>query len=320
MSAAIPFVIPSEFLAAVQSGAVEQIGALLKNTATGKIVGHLQETGAMQQIASSVLDLNPVSSFAQIGLDATNTMLAVRADRKLSALTEMVGSVQTMQMITLASSVAGIGVTVASTLVILNRLKGITEGLNAVTEKIDALPKEWRELDLKKTLGDVQTQLERLEEIESRKNAKPVVENVEENLHTAFNRLHHGAVTVMAEMTIDGQLLQQLLAGLALSGGAQIRSLYELDEVETAGKRAQTQFEKLQTLSIQMPQDVLVRKLQDDADEAAQLSGLLSQIRMATASQPSLAKQLSSMGVAGSDYLARSRDEKEEPLLLLPSN
>ncbi len=319
MNTVIPFVIPSKFLADVQTGAVEQVGALLKNAATGKIVGHMQETGAMQQIASKVLDLNPVSSFAQIGLDATNTALAVRADRKLTALTDMVGSVQTMQMVTLASSVAGIGVTVASTLVILNRLKGISEGLNAVSEKIDALPKEWRELDLKKTLSDVQTQLERLEEIETRKNAKPVVEKVEENLHSAFNRLHRGAMTVMAEITIDGQLLQQLLAGLALSGGAQIRSLYELDEVETAGKRAQTQFEKLQSLSIHMPRDVLARKIQNSSDEVAQLSGLLSQIRMGTASQPSLAKQLASKGIRGSEYLARSREEQEEPILLLPT-
>lgn len=321
MSNAIPFVVPADFRTAYESGAVQQIGALLKDTATGKIVAHMQETGAMQRIASHLVDLNPVSGVVQMGLDAANTALAVRADRKLTELASMVGSLQTVQIVTAASSIAGLGVTVASTMVILNRLRGISKGLQEITAKLDALPQTWREIDLQKTLGDVQTQLERMEEIGARKAAKPVIQKAEEKLHDAFNRLHHGTMTVVAEVSVDADLLRQLMAGLALSGGAQIRALYELNEVETAGRRAHNQFEKLQTLSMQIPRDSLARKLVSDSepDEAFRLADILSQIRLNTASQPSLAERLSSLEVSGPDYLARVRDEEEEPVLLLPT-
>lgn len=320
MSTVVPFVVPAKFVTDVRIGTVKQVGALLKDASNGRIVAHMQETGAMQKIASQILGNNPLSAIGQIGLDAANTAFAVRADRKLTALTSMVQGLQAMQLVGLVFSVAGIGVTVASTMVILNRLKGITDGLTAVAEKIDALPQAWQELEIQKTLGDVQTQLERLEEIETRKSVRPVLEKVEEKMHDSFNRLHHGAISLVVEATVDAQLLQQVLAGLAISGGAQVRVLYELDEVSTAGKRAQNQFEKLQALSLQMPRDLLAQKLNGDAGAANQLANTISRVRLNTASQPSLAEQLVSLEVSGPDYLARAKEEEDEPMLLLPIN
>lgn len=42
------FEVPRQFVAQVASGQVDRFGAILKEVATGRIVGHLQETGAMQ--------------------------------------------------------------------------------------------------------------------------------------------------------------------------------------------------------------------------------------------------------------------------------
>ena len=47
------FEIPALLLEGVQSGALRQVGALITDPATGRIVAHLQQTGAARDLAVS---------------------------------------------------------------------------------------------------------------------------------------------------------------------------------------------------------------------------------------------------------------------------
>ena len=55
--------IPVKFQDAYSSGAVDLFGAILKDTTTGQIVGHVQETKAMAGLLNGVMaPVNSVSS------------------------------------------------------------------------------------------------------------------------------------------------------------------------------------------------------------------------------------------------------------------
>lgn len=317
ITSAIPFIVPANFQAALSIGNVVRYGSVLKDSATGRIVAHLQETGMLQKVFQSGLPFNPLDPIGAVtGL--IGVVQNEQIKRRIDVMQSMLGGMQTLQVASLVSSVVGIGVTVASTAIILHRLKAVDAGLATIEGKINALPAQWRDLDLHKTLTRVETQLERLQEISARQDPRPVVQKAEEALHEGFNILHAGVKQLVAEVTIDERMLQSLLAGLALCGGAQIKSLFWLDEKEAARERSRRQVDKLQELAFLMPRDVLSTRLQGGADAARQISQDASEIRLRIASQPALSEMLIQMGVNGRTYLERVEQEEEQPLLILP--
>lgn len=314
----IPFQIPQKFIAAWQDGTLEQVGALLKNVDTGKVVGHLQETGALQH-ASATFSAGPVGLVASTASQAVGLVQNHQLGKQLTAMQNSLGSMQSLQMLTAVSSVVGIGVTVASTAIILSKMKAIEGTLSTIEQTVEKLPSQWRDLNLRKTLEKMETQLERLQEVPARKDAKPVLQRVEEELHSGFNAIHSGVRQVVAEVEIDTELLQTLLAALAVSGSAQFKALYQMDDIEAALQRAQTQSAKMQSLAFEMPKDKLKRRMIEDSKVASQIADQASEIRLIMASRPSLTENLISRDVSGLQYLRALEEEQESPLLVLPS-
>lgn len=315
---AIPFQIPQKFIAAWQDGTLEQVGALLKNVDTGKIVGHLQETGALQHM-STTFAAGPVGLVASTASQAFGLMQNHQMGKQLTAMQNSLGSMQSLQMLTAVSSVVGIGVTVASTAIILSKMKAIEGTLSTIEQTVEKLPSQWRDLDLRKTLEKIETQLERLQEVPARRDPKPVLQKVEEELHSGFNALHSGVRQVVAEVEIDADLLQTLLAALAVAGSAQFKALYQMDDTETALLRAQNQSAKMQSLAFEMPKDKLKRRIGGASTVASQIASQASEIRLIMASRPSLTKDLIHRDVSGLRYLKALEEEQECPLLVLPS-
>lgn len=315
----IPFQIPTQFIAAWQSGALQQVGALLKDVDTGRIVAHLQETGAFQQSVTSLAS-GPIGLGANVLGQGIGLVQNHQMGKQLTAIQSSLGAMQSIQMLTAVSSVVGIGVTVASTAIILSKLKAVDHKLSSLEQSLEKLPAEWRALNLRKTLGDVETQLERLQEVPTRKDAAPVLHKVEEQLHAGFNALHTGVRQVVAEVEIDAELLQTLLAALAISGSAQIKALYQMDETQAALQRAQTQSSKMQTLAIEMPRDRLSQRLIGGAETAQQIAEQASQVRLIMASRPALTQRLITLDISGPAYLNALKEEQEIPLLVLPAD
>lgn len=309
----ILFDIPASLLSGIQSGELVRYGALLKDVSTGQIVGHLQETGALQKAFQTGLSFNPAGATGLIGI-AQNAAIS----SKLNAMQAMMGTLQTMQIANLASSVVGIGVTAATAAMILNRLNEIDNTLAGIEGAITILPSKWREMDLRKILVGVKTATERLQEAEVRPDATIVVKEVEESLNYAFDELHDGICNVVIEAKIDADLLRSLLAGLALCGGAQIKSLIWLDMKEAAEHRSRQQCAKLQDLAFRMPRDVMAERMAGEAKQASSISRDCSEIRLRIASQPDLARILISQGIHGREYIERIQEEESEPLLFLP--
>lgn len=311
----IPFEVPAQFLAGLGSGDLVRYGTILKDVGTGQIVGHVQETGLLQQVIQTGLSIDPTGATGLIGV-AQNMAIS----SKLSAMQSMMGTLQTLQIATLASGVVGIGVTAATAAMIMSRLKQIDKTLVGVAENVEALPSKWRELELQKKLSNVATAVDRMQEAEVRPDSEMVLKAVDEKLNYTLDELHKGICNIVVEAKVDANLLRSLLAGLALCGGAQIKCLIWLDMKEAAERRAQNQVEKLQQLALLMPRDVMHARLIQGEDEALLLSHECSEMRLRVASQPDLARALMAQNIHGREFIERIQEEEEAPLLLLPSS
>ena len=311
----IPFSLPAEFLARINAGELIRYGAILKDVKTGRIVAHLQETGLLERLISSAAGFDPTGISGLVGV-VQNAQIS----RKLSALQETVGLMQSLQLVNLASSVAGIGVTAASTAVILHRLDAVDRSLGTIEGKIDSLPSKWRELELRKTLVELKTTLERIDSSSHRGDAELVVKAAEEKLHYAFDKIYDGINVIVLEGQIDPHLLRCLLAGLSLCGSAQIKTLYWMNELTDAAAQSRRQFSKFESLALKMPQDILASRLLQGGDQAADIAKDCSEIRLRIAGQPSLTERLIELDVNGREYLEQVEAEDKLPLLLLPAS
>lgn len=313
MAVAIPFTIPAEHLLDFATRDVKRYGAILKDTATGKIVGHVQETGLLGDLLQTGLSIDPSGASSLIGI-VQNAQIS----NKLSALQDAVGTMQSLQLVNIASSVAGIGVTAVSTAMILHRLEGIGSQINTIEETVGGFPDRLRELDLRDTLARIRTTLERLDNVGNRLDPDPVVRRAEEKLHYGFDKLLDGVTVVMAMPKVDPDLLRSLLAGVSLCGAAQIKALFWLNELEEAEQQAKRQYCKFEQLSLACPQDVLAQKLAKDSAKVVGLGADMAEIRARIASLPSLSGRVAELGLHGRAYLERLAEEKEHPLLVLP--
>ncbi|MDB4213910.1 hypothetical protein N9741_03460 [Octadecabacter sp.] len=308
----IPFDIPAQFRAAVGAGELIQRGALLKDAATGRIVSHLQETGALQKVLQRGLSFDPTGATGLIGV-AQNAAIS----GKLNAMQSMMGTMQVLQVASLASSVVGIGVTAASTAMILDRLNQVDEALVGIETSVADLPSKWHEMGLRSKIVTVRTSLERLQEAEVRPDAEAVIKSVEERLSYVFDEIHEGLAHVVIQVRVDACLVKSLLATLALCGSAQIKSLLWLDMKEAAVLRSRRQVAKLESLTFLMPRDLMVDRFGHDQSTALSVSQEFSEIRLRTASQPSLARTLIAREINGREYVERIEQEETEPYLLL---
>ena len=321
----IPFVIPSKFNPGVATGEIIRHGALLKDASTGRILAHVQETGGLQNLLQKALS-SPLLGPLEFVMDLATIVQNEQIKSELAIMQSMLGRIQALQLATMVTSVAGIGVTVASTAIILRRLKAIDDTLKSIEEEIVRLRSELKANELQGVLTDVRVQVERMGEVDDRQDPRPVVQIVEGELHRYFNYLCNGirvaveAVSIddESENKIDDRLLKSLLAGLALCGSTQFRALFWLDDKKTVRSRAHLQLNKLHELAMLMPRDVLERKLVGGGTTAEHISQIASDIRMQIASTHFLAEQLTQMNKSGRQYLEQAKQEETQPLLLLP--
>ena len=306
------FEVPAQFLTAVKEGDLVQKGALLKDVATGRIVAHMQESGAMQKILETGVSFDPTGISSLIGVAQTVAIVG-----KLNTMQSMIGTMQILEGFSLAASVIGMGVTAASTAMILSRLAQVDKELGRIEVSIAEFPVNLRELNLREKLVKLRTSLERLQEAEVRPDRANIVLAEEARLNYLFDEIHDGLMEVAKQARINPDLVRTLLASLMLCGSAQIKSLFWLDMKEAAEIRSCRQVSNLQDLSFLMPRDRLVNLLENDKaeDVALSISEELSQIRMRIASQPSLARTLIAREINGREYVEHVEQEAEEPYL-----
>jgi hypothetical protein len=112
----LPFEVPGRF----DNPLYERVGAILKDKATGRIVGHVQEVG-WHRLVDGVLGLNPMDLVA----DGIQILQLAKLQRTLD-------TVQALSTVSAAASVASLGVSVAGFALVLARLSRMDHKLDKV--------------------------------------------------------------------------------------------------------------------------------------------------------------------------------------------
>ncbi len=308
----------TEQLAKLATGELVRYGTILKDANTGRIVAHIQETGLWRDAVSSGTNLlNGSLSSTNPVLSIFNTIQNEQIKSRLSNIKGMLGGMQSLQLASLATSVVGIGVTMASTAMILHRLNDLGETTDKILSKVDRLPAIWEESRVRENLGKMQTSLDRLEEGPRRSDSDQVVRSLEEDLHKGFNDFSNTALKLSVEAEINADLLRVLLSAMSVSAGAQYKALLYLDEKEAALHRTQKQCETFEKLTWKIPTDVLERKTNAAPELVEAISDDIREFRTRLACRPHAVETMISQDIHGRDLIEQATDEKEEALLLL---
>lgn len=137
----IPFTLPSQFANPLL---YDRIGALIKDRATGQIVGHLQET-----VRWGLLARMPIPGGNPLELVTEAIQVA-----QLAKIQQTLNTVQTLATVGAVASVASLGVSIAGFALVLSKLKRmdgkLDQALSKITKvrslvdrlhiKVDALP------------------------------------------------------------------------------------------------------------------------------------------------------------------------------------
>jgi hypothetical protein len=309
----IPFDIPSQHHGAFIAGQIIRKGATLRDSKTLRIVAHLQETGLLQKVVQTGMSSSTAGVLTGIADIAQSAIVL----KKLNSMQAMMGTIQALNLATLASSVVGIGVTAASTAMILHRIKKVDKTVLNIENQMQELPAKWREMALNSKLVTLRTTLERIEEAEVRPDAEALIKSAEEKLTYVYDELYDGLCQIVIEAQVDANLIRNILEGLSLCGAVQIKSLLWLNMKNAAEIRARKQTGKLERLAFLMPRDLMAERISAGADEAAIIAKEFSEARLRIASQPSLMRTLAARNINGREYIERLESEETEPYLLL---
>lgn len=309
----IPFDLPVRFLPGMASGDIVRYGAILKDAGTGRILGHLQESGIAQSLMSQAL--SSATSPLSLASSVVNTVPGIYTAIQVRQLKAMMESLQALQVATLGVSLVGVGVSVAGILYMRKRF----DSLDGRLEMLIAVLKTEFE-DLKKFL--FRQQVSRAKALVQRAQlAKSLTDPSKEYREVAVQLADHAAYfegEIEFQISAKGPINHDtfwLLAQLWLLCNSvrvdcQIRANELLNAQRVSEKIAleyQDLFERIGPASFDVEHlegRATVNLLRDATDSAH--------------SKPFLLDYLRTRRIEGPAYIDSLDRERDQPMLVLP--
>nr|WP_111301150.1 hypothetical protein [Paracoccus saliphilus] len=325
--------IPPLLQAAMDNGGAQLFGAIIKDTTTGQILGHVQQTGLTTQILNGIggLGSHALNTFTPVGMISVAQNEHLR--QGVTALKEGMVLMQGLQYGMLALSGLGLGVSVAGFALMNARLGGIESRLAEIADAVGHITAERREDEVRTIFADISADIQNVDSLTVRVNPRSVAELMQENLARSAKRLdrhlrREGDLTGLSSIPLE-QLdrLWTLAAAIRLCQEAAIQALFAADELGVAEKYATLCLSEQMALLEGISPDALSRlvargdpALRSQAlEQARHLSEGIRGGVMALAGQISIAGTLRAEGTSGLTYLRQVREDESRPLLFLPT-
>jgi len=315
--------VPGELLAGVASGEYRVAGSIIQSVSSGRIIGHLQETSAI----SSLLNLTPLG-LSQMALDA----VTVVQNEQIKAA---VAVVQSLQVANLALSGIAIGVSVAGTTILANRIARVEEKVDAILPHLAAIV---RGLEVMRA--------ERIAEDFTR--LRTLADQVEEAWLPSASQREWIAIARDAHFLADGferrarelgaaddvLSTEPFVEAFAVASGLRVtaRMASSQDDMarEAANARSLTLVQLGQGMQLgrlalaSAPIEVAGTPIWQDALEhrVADLRSMIGGVRdreLAAAGTAETIAELARQGVSGRAWLETCRSESDFPVVYLPS-
>ena len=308
------------------SGDVIRVGTLLKDSATGRILAHLQETGALQ---SALTHLSP-SAFSPLGL--VNTVLEGANTFQLHKLTGMVQTLQTLGMASLGVGVLGIGVSVAGTVLLSKRMAQLQQEVDQLRHELSRVASavhqgfadiEGRDID--SLFADIKSAFEHAQSLSVQGSANSW-ENLAPELRKLGNRCQALSNRLQTATPLPFELVQRLMVAELTCRAASVQALVWRNHMKAALVESQANADALHVrLSVLNPAEFMARQLGASRElvqdmpaitqrTAALFSDLRTHGRMAK-QQILLLTTLKERSVNGEYYLRELSERSDEPLL-----
>lgn len=312
MMSTIPFEISAELLGRVASGELVRYGTILKDSVTGQIVRHVQETGVAQSVLSNLAS----GPFAPISMtaDVLNAGASIYTGVKINQIQAMMGMLQSLQVATLGVSLVGVGVSVAGFYHMNKRFTSLERRMEHVGESIRSGFESLGRRDLRRQLHLTKSLLQRAQQAAALSHPLTEYSEVAAGLadQAAFfsGEIDH-MVNTSGSMDPDvfWQMTQMLMLCNSVRIDCRIRTnelRYALLVSEAVSSNYSDLFTQLTPLSFGPAVDqglATVRVLRDACDAAA--------------SKPYLIDYLHTQRIGGGDYIEAIEHEKNSPYLLL---
>ena len=333
--------IPASLISAVNSGKAELFGAVIKEVTTGQILGHVQQTSALNSLMNwGVQGAGNLVSGGFLPLNALTVFQNLQIQKNLEKLQESAVFLQHLQIGNLALSGAGLGVSVVGFAMVLSRLKSIQSNLDKIHAKIDEVTNDRRNDALNTLFATIEADVNNVRYLSDHPNPATSADALQHNLIRSARELEG---ILKREIDLKGkdslpieqlERLWALIAALRICQEAAIHALFYADHLNIAVKLAHDEAERLVKLLSQVTPDELSRlvaRREQDWEKsitlrqkAFQQANLLTQGMMgstiAMAGQSSLAQTLVDNGESGRAFLDAAQAESQQPLLFVSPN
>lgn len=312
MMSTIPFEVPAELLSRLASGELVRYGTILKDSVTGQIVRHVQETGVAQTILSN-LAAGPFAPISMVA-DIVNAGASIYTGVQVSQLKAMLEVLQSLQVATLGVSLAGVAVSVAGFYHLNKRFTALEKRMDQVGSIIragfnDAARRDLR-VELHRTKGLLQRAQQAPHLSDSRREYSEVAAALADR--AAFFEGEMASMTAMGP-PIDLEVFWQLAQMLMLCNSVRIDCWIRANELQyalTVSEAVSSEYDKLFT-------DLTPLSFGPAVDQGLAAVRVLRDAGDAAASKPYLIDYLRTQRINGADYIEAIEREKSSPYLLL---
>lgn len=319
----ILFEIPKNLAPGIANGTLQRFGTIIKSVDSGKVVAHLQETGAGQKLVGSLVG-SPFSP-----LDAVSSLAA---NVQIAQVTKMVEALKVLQYANLGVAFAGIGVSVVGFAVVNRKLNSIQQSIEMLSQKLDDKFSGLYQNLLHRDLHSIRGVLEGIEATKRLSNPKSELISAATRLAELRSGISGHLEHHVQQTTFDEQLFVQLASALFLSDNARIEAYIQANEYDSAHHNAKQVgdsyselFDNLTAHELNQKQLVIHHDLRERVrgrvdNNTTKLKNLITGLRDitdASLTKPYFIEDLHRRKISGPDYLNSLRNETIEPFVLL---
>lgn len=244
----VTFEMPAAIAHGLANGTYERVGGVIRDVATKQVVVWLKEHGSEfistlpigSMLSSGIgVAFNPITGVLQIGTTLVNTAITKRGfdrvDKQLTQITNELGQIQNVLLMTSAVSILNLSVAGAGFIIISKQLKTLEKRLQDAQEVLDKIN---RKVDLGfyanfRAALDLASNAFSMGRSENRRNcALQAINRFLEAQHVYTN-------FVDQELELGSQITDEYILTLCLAYLAETRCYLELEEPDVAYQRFQ---------------------------------------------------------------------------------
>jgi hypothetical protein len=331
----ILYEVPFQLQNLISSQQASLIGAIIKDNATGQVLGHVQQASGLSSMLTQAVSSTLSGGFSPLSAVSVVQNEALR--RGVAELKDGMILMQNLQYGTLALSGLGLGVSIAGFAATLTKLKAIEAKLEGLSDAMEAVTSDRRDDDLKTIFADVSGDLQNIETLVDRRDPQRVAEQLQLSLSRSTHLIEKEFVrlsdvrgkTELPLVVLDR--LWALAAAIRLCQEASLQALFAADDLEVAQRFGQTEIDRQLALMGAVSPETLSRLIgrgeRDPVMAFEKRKAALVQARMlgdglkggvhSLAGQVSTAKALRSEGINGLQYLREARLAHDSTFLCL---